>query len=168
MFVQKLEIMRKIVIPTDFTVESLQLIEYAFLNFLDTKLDIVLVAGFKLPDTRWKIAHFREGKQIKNLLSEEFNEAKRIIELQHKEDIENINFELFTGVNLFAFQDFIEQCQVTDAIIPKNNSLHSSNRKWFDTTKFIKKNVKNVIEVPFELKRKVPPKKRSLAGIFNL
>ena len=160
--------MRKILIPTDFTVQSLQLVEYALLNFPNTKLDIILIAGFKLPDTRWSIFHFSEREQIRKQLSEEFNEAKRLIVLEHKEAITNITIQLFSGINSFAFQNFLEQLHVDDAIIPKGYSLYCPSGKWFDTTGFIKKNVKNVIEVPVERTEKVPQKKYSLIRLFNL
>jgi hypothetical protein len=160
--------MRKILIPTDFTIESLQLVEYALLNFPNTKLDIILIAGFKLPDTRWAIFHFSEREQIREQISEEFNATKRRIVFEHKKAIENITIQLFSGINSFAFQDFLEQLHVDDAIIPKGGSLYNPNRKWFDTTGFIKKNVKNVIEVPFEFTERVPQKGYSFVRLFNL
>lgn len=160
--------MRKILIPTDFTVQSLQLVEFAFINYPNTKLDIILIAGFKLLDTRWAIFHFSEREQIRKQLSEEFFEAKRLIVREHKEAIDNITIQLFSGVNSFAFQNFLEQLHVDDAIIPKANSLYCPSGKWFDTTMFIKKNVKNVIEVPVELTEEVPQRKYSLISLFNL
>lgn len=160
--------MRNILIPTDFTIASLQLIEYALLNFPNTKLNIVLIAGFRSPDTRWTIFHFNEREQIRKQISEEFNEAKRLLIREHKEVIENITFQLFTGVNSFAFQNFLQQHEVTDAVIPKSNSIQYPSRKFFDTTKFIKKNVKNIIEVPVEFTEEVPQKKYSLISLFNL
>ena len=160
--------MRNILIPTDFTIASLQLIEYALLNFPNTKLNIVLIAGFRLPDTRWAVFHFSESKQIRMQLSEEFIEAKHLIIREHKEAIENITFQLFSGVNSFAFQNFLEQLHLDYAVIPKGNTLYYPNRKWFDTTRLIKKNVKNIIEVPVELKEEVSQKKYSLISLFNL
>ncbi len=160
--------MRKILIPTNFTIDSLQLLDYAILNFPNDKLDIILVAGYRLPDTRWAITHFREREQISKQLSESFNESKRRIVLEHQNNIENISFELFTGVNSFAFQNFLEQLNAEDAIIPKNQKLQCPNSKWFDTTHFLKKNVKNVIEVPVELEEEETDWKFSLTSIFNL
>jgi hypothetical protein len=160
--------MKNILIPTDFTIESLQLIEYALLNFPNTKLNIVLIAGLRLPDTRWAIFHFSQSEQIKKQLSDEFNEAKRLIIHEHKEAIGNITFQLFSGVNSFAFQNFLEQLNADDAVIPQGNSLYCPKRKWFDTTRLIKKNVKNVIEVPVELTKEVSQKKYSIISLFNL
>ena len=160
--------MRKIIIPTDFTVESLQLIEYAILNFPSTKLDIVLIAGFRLPDTRWGLTHFSERKQIAKQMSQEFNSNRRRIIVEHKDAIERISFKLFCGINSCAFQNFLEHIEAHDAIIPQDKKLQCRSNKWFDTTRFIKKNIENVIEVPFECKEEIPQKKYSLVSLFNL
>jgi len=160
--------MRRILIPTDFTINSLQLVEYAILNFPDTKLDIVLIAGYRLPDTRWGVTHFHEREKIREQVSGKFKEAKRRIVLEHKNAIETISFELFTGVNSFAFQNFLEQINVDDAVVPSKKALFCPNSKWFDTTDFIKSNMKNVIETPIEISEEVTDKKFSLISLFNL
>ncbi|EDM44599.1 hypothetical protein SCB49_13545 [unidentified eubacterium SCB49] len=159
--------MRKILIPTDFTVESLQLAEYAVLNYPDTKLDITFVAGHKMPSSRWEVTHFNKREQIQKYLTPEFKEAKRSIILQHANTIENLTIELFTGTNSFAFQNFLEQMNAQDAIVPDVETLNCSNKKWFNTTKFIKKNIENVIEVPVEKSEPVQQNKFSFISLFN-
>ncbi|GEQ87034.1 hypothetical protein ULMS_25420 [Patiriisocius marinistellae] len=160
--------MRKILIPTNFTVESLQLVEYAILNYPDAKLDIKLIAGYKLPNTRWGITHFNEREQIRKLFNEDFEKAKRHLVFEYKKNIEVFSFELFTGANSFAFQNFLEQVGAEEAVVPKEKSLSSSNKNCFDVTNFIKKNVKNVIEVPVEFSEEVTERKFSLISLLNL
>lgn len=160
--------MRKVIIPTNFTVESLQLVEYAILNFPNSKLDIILNAGFRLPETRWDLIHFNETEQIAKQLSKEFIENKRRLILEHKDSINKISFEIFSGVNSFAFKNFLAQIAADSAIIPKDSKLQCRSNRWFDTTGFIKKNIKNAIQVPFEDAVHVPQKKYSLVNLFNL
>lgn len=168
MFAQKLEKMRKVLIPTDFTVESLQLVEYAILNFPDTKLDIRLVSGYRMPNTRWALIHFNESELVRKQFTKSFKNAKRRILREHNNNIERLTFELFTGVNSFAFENLLEQIDTDDAIVPKGTALNGSSNNWFDTTNLIKKNVKNVIEVQMEPTEEVPQKKFSLISLFNL
>ncbi|MET7028329.1 hypothetical protein [Sediminicola luteus] len=159
--------MRKVLIPTDFTIESLQLIEYAILNFPDKKLDIILIAGHKLPDTRWDLTRFRTRTQVRKQLNEKFNASIHRINMEHKKNIERISFELFTGINSYAFRNFLEQLDAHDAVVPKQKTLYCEDRKWFDTTKFIKKNVKNIIEAPMECTEEVPQRKFSILSLFS-
>ncbi|MCB0704215.1 MAG: hypothetical protein KDC34_02855 [Saprospiraceae bacterium] len=160
--------MKKVLIPTDFSVDSLQLVEYAVLNNPKSKLHIIFVAGFRLPDTRWGLTHFSQSEEVHKQCTDDFITAKRSLMLEHKKSIETISFELFTGENSFAFQNFLKQLNAADTIIPKEKSLYSRNKKWFDTTEFLRKNVRNVTEVPVGRAVEIPQLKFSLINLFNL
>ncbi len=155
MFTGKIKEMKNILIPTDFTVESLQLVEYATLNHPESMLNITLVAGFHLPQSFWGIAHYSEREQVNNQLSEEFNAFRRRLVIEHKSTINNITIKLFTGVTAYAFKNFLEQLEVKDAVVPKDGFLYNSSRSWFDTTVFLRKTVSHVVEVAMERAQKV-------------
>jgi hypothetical protein len=159
---------KKIFIPTDFTPESLELVEYAILNHPDTQLDIILLAGFRQPEKRWDNFHLNLGGEIRRQLNSPFKTSKNRLLLEYKNNIARISIELFTGVNSYAFQNFLERHGVEDALIPNREILHYRSKKWFDTTRFLKENVKNVIEVPIERAEKVSQWRFSLASLFNL
>lgn len=160
--------MKKVLIPTDFTLESLQLIEYAILNFPKTKLNIVLVNGFKLPETRWGLYQFSAGREINRLTTEKYINAKKVFFREHSDAIQSLGIELFTGRNSPAFQNFSEQLEITDAIVPKGDFLNFSHPQCFDPTPFIKKNIQNVIEIPLETAVEHRKVKFSLTSLLNL
>jgi hypothetical protein len=160
--------MKRVLIPTDFTVESLQLIEYAILNFPKTKLEIVLVYGFKMPDTRWGLTHFSAIREVNKLTTETYAKAKNVFVREHSDAIDDLRFELFTGLNSFAFQNFSEQWGVKDAIVPRGKFLNFNGSQCFDPTRFIKKNIDNVIEIPFETTVERQQVKFSISSLLNL
>jgi len=160
--------MKRVLIPTDFTVESLQLIEYAILNFPQTKLDVVLVYGFRMPETKWGLAHFSATKEINKLNTETFAKAKNAFVREHSDAIQDLRFELFTGYNSSAFQNFIEMLDVKDAIVAKGKFLHFDSVRCFDPTRFIKKNIENVIEIPLETTVEHQKVKFSISSLLNL
>lgn len=160
--------MKRILIPTDFTVESLQLVEYAILNFPKTKLDIILVYGFKMPDMKWGLAHFSARREINKLSTESFTKAKNVLVREHSDAIERLNIELFTGYNSCAFQNFTEPLEVNDAIVPKGKFLHFDHSRCFDPTRFIKKNIQNIIEIPLAVNEERQRPKFSLTSLLNL
>lgn len=139
--------MKKIIIPTDFTVESLQLIEYAILNYPDEKLDITLAFGYKIPLHEIEIIKFSAISVIHKTTSEKFLRAKKNILIEHSDRLNSINIELFCGLNSVVFQNFLSEHKIQDAIVPQNKFLCLKNNKCFDLTSLIKKNVKKVIEV---------------------
>ncbi len=150
----------KILIPTDFTVTSLQLVEYAILNYPNTKLDIILIAGCRLPQNRMGVTHFSKREQLRTQMADGFEDAQRQILKEYKNNINTFSYELFTGVNSLAFQNFLEQLAADAAIIPSDKILHGQNKKWFNATNFIKKKVKHLIEVPLELLNEAAPYKK--------
>ncbi len=159
--------MKKVLIPTDFSVESLQLVEYAIVNNPNTDLRIVLVAGYKQPDNRWALTHFIKSEVIHKKLSDDYIVAKRSLMREHA-CIKAISFDLFTGKNSIAFQNFLEIIEIEDTIVPKNNFLKCDGSKWFDITKYIKKNAQNVTEVLIETSMETPHQKFSLNNLLNL
>lgn len=139
--------MKKIFIPTDFSVESLQLIDYAILNYQDPKLNIVLIAGFKLPESRMDVMTFSPGKVVLKLTDSAFLKAKNNYLEEHSDRINCISIELFTGLNSFAFKNFAQTLQITNAIVPKDDFLAFSNKKTFNPIPFIRKNIQHVADV---------------------
>ena len=159
--------MKKILIPTNFSVDSLQLIEYAILNNPQCKLDIILVAGHTLSNNRWTIAHFCKSEEVRKQYANGFLAAKRSLMRVYKESINTLSYELFTGNNSIAFRHFLDQLDADATIIPKTKLLPGKSRKWFDPTRFLKKQVRNVIEVPIEQQVATSPQKSFLLNLLN-
>ncbi len=159
--------MKRVLIPTDFTVASLQLVEYAILNFPKTHLDIILIYGFRLPDNRWGLTHFSQVREINKLVGGPYAQAKNILVREHSDVIKHIRIELFTGFNSFAFQNFLEKLDVRDAIVPEGKFLQFNNISCFDTSFYIKKNIENVIEIPIEAGKDYPKAKFSFSSLLN-
>jgi hypothetical protein len=57
---------------------------------------------------------------------------------------------------------------VDDAIVPKGNFLNYSHSRCFDPSRFIRKNIANVIEIPSETTRELQKSKFSLSSLLNL
>ncbi|TXF89137.1 hypothetical protein FUA23_11540 [Neolewinella aurantiaca] len=161
--------MKRILIPTDYTPESLQLIEYAFLNFPDTRLDIVLLAGCKMFESKWRIMHFTPQDFIYQQMNDEFIQEKRHMILEHKGQLGQIQFELFTGSNSFAFQNFLLTLDADTAVLPDDGVLMNPDRKWFDTTSYLRKSVANIIQAPVERRNNQPARQQTLFNsLFDL
>jgi hypothetical protein len=146
----------------------LQLIEYAILNFPKTKLHVILVYGFRLPDSRWGLTHFSAKREINRLTTESYAKAMRTFLREHSGDIDRLQIELFSGCNSFAFQNFSEQLDVKDAVVPKGKFLQFDQPKCFDPIRLIKKNMEHVIEIPLEMDRVPQKTKFSLLSLLNL
>ena len=139
--------MKKILLPTDFSIKSLQLIEYAVLNFRETPIDILLVSGYRLPWNSWDLVNFSHSRELRTLTDRDYLKAKAILLQEHSHEIRQIETELFTGTNGQAFRHFIERHEVTDALIPSEKFLNYKSQRTFDPSSLIRKHVNTVKEV---------------------
>lgn len=160
--------MKKILIPTNFSVDSLQLVEHAILNNPRCKLNIILIAGHTLPNNRWTITHFNKSEEVRKQYSDGFLAAERSLMREYKESIDTLTFELFTGHNSIAFRHFLKQLDADTTVIPKTKLLQGKSKKWFDTTAFLKQQVPHVIEVPIRQQVATSPPKSFLRNLLNL
>ena len=160
--------MKRVLIPTDFTVQSLQLIDYAILNFPNDILDIILISGFELNENLWSMRNYSEQREVNKLCSESYTKAKRIFLREHRDNIERLHIRLFTGHNNVAFQNFVDQNALDTAIIAGEGFLQYQQSRAFDSSTYIKACIKNIIEIPLEQKSSYKNPQLSISTIYNL
>ncbi|WP_422080848.1 hypothetical protein [Ulvibacterium sp.] len=146
--------MRKILIPTDFSVWSLKLAEYAFGLYPEEIIDLLLVYPYKLELSDSEFYRFSPRRIIAELNSKEFKSAKNQLVNRFYININNIEMELFTGINSLAFQNFRDRHQIKTAVVPQKGFLDFSHSSAFDPLHLIQNNIKEVHSISVE--RNVP------------
>lgn len=140
--------MRKtILIPTDFTVTSLNTLKAVLNNNpSDTSLDIILLHGITSSDSIRDLLFFSKMKQIDSLSSDEFEEAYEVLCNKFDSQINSFKIDLFSGYNQAAFNSYIKTNKV-EKIFISNGKQKLSNRKSFDLGRFIRKSPVEVITI---------------------
>lgn len=154
--------MRKtILIPTDFTVNSLNTLKTVLANnSSDTSLDIILLHGLTLSDSIRELLFFSKMKQIDSLTNNEFEEAYEVLCNKFDSQINSFKIDLFTGYNQTAFNSYLKANKV-EKIFIANRKQKLSHRKSFDLSPFIRKSNVEVItlntntEIPQQEKGKI-------------
>lgn len=138
--------MRKtILIPTDFTVNSLNTLKTVLTNnSSDTSLDIILLHGLTLSDSIRELLFFSKMKQIDSLTNNEFEEAYEVLCNKFDSQINSFKIDLFTGYNQTAFNSYLKANKV-ETIFISNGKQKLSHRKSFDLSPFIRKSNVEVI-----------------------
>lgn len=113
--------MKKILIPTDFTVDSLLLLRKALDTCTDSKVDIILVYGAHLTSAISDLLYYSKKRHIENLANTEFNEGKAILINKYKERINSLTIDLFIGATQSAFNSFIEGLNITTIYTPSTS-----------------------------------------------
>lgn len=142
--------MKKILVPTDFTVDSLTILKSTLENHPNEKLDIVLVHGVSLSNSISDLIFFNKHHFISSLENKEFCEARDIIKNKFESNINSLVSDVFIGFTKNAFQNYVEANNITEAYIPVNYKLKKTNARSLDILSYIKKTIPTVYEVQLE------------------
>ncbi|QWX82613.1 hypothetical protein H0I23_09030 [Cellulophaga sp. HaHaR_3_176] len=160
--------MKKVIIPTDFSIKSLQLIAHVAQFYPDELTDVLLVYGYRISDIDDKLSHSSSSQIIRKLADGDFLEAKADMQKKFCLNINSIHLDVFTGTNSFAFQNYRDSHQIHDAIIPNKGFLKFSGSSCFDPSKYISKNIATVCNVNLANDFEPKKKQRSKSFIKNL
>lgn len=155
---------KTVLIPTDFTIQSLNILKTFLNQNPNNQYNIVLTHGINIGDSIRDLLFFSKNKQIEILSNEAFNEAFEVIKNKFGSQINSIKIDFFTGNNQAAFNNFIEGNQINQIVDP-NYKMTFSTRKSFDFSRFFNK-CKAEITVMEITNHLNIPEKGNLAEVF--
>jgi hypothetical protein len=158
---------KTVLIPTDFSIESLNLVKYAAQAAVSEPVNVLLVHGVRQSDSIMDLLFFSRNKTILKLQNADFDEACKVLRNKYDSRINSFRIEIFSGFTQSAFQKFLEAHRVNEILIPKSYILKLTSDRSFDLLPFIKTSPCEVTEVawrPFEN----APEKNLLAEVFLL
>ncbi|MCD2448988.1 hypothetical protein GO003_001075 [Methylicorpusculum oleiharenae] len=138
---------RTILIPTDFSVGSLNLVKQTIDSSNNNTLHFVLTHCLFLPDEPGELLYFSKTELIRSLKSREFNRACKTIRERYPAEKMRITSELFTGLNQTAFNHFIDANQIDEAVIPKQYQPTLNLKSSFNPLPFIRKSRLKITEI---------------------
>ncbi len=139
----------KILIPTDFHVESLNTLKLA-MNHLETyEVDVVLMYAQDLGNSITDLLFYNPKKLVESLRTKEFDEALSILKNRFETRIKSISYEIFHGYRVKLMEDFIESKKIDSIFLPKSYHLQMS-KNGFDTIPLIKKSKLTYKELDWE------------------
>ena len=139
---------RTILIPTDFTVQSLSVIRNAMTFLGDTGVSVLLVHGIFLPDSIPDLLFFSKTKLIQSLETDEFVWSCGLLRNRFQTKIDSLEVDIFTGINVAAFNNYLEANRIHEAFIPENYRFLPRNKRSFDIIPFIQKSSLSITRVP--------------------
>ena len=126
-----------ILIPTDFTVASLNLLKHALKDHKDEKRNYVLVFECNLGDSITDLLFLSKSTLVSSYASETFNEGLDILKSRFSDGIDSIRIEPFYGFTKAAFRNFTDANHVEKAYLPSKEIVFGSHKEM----KFIYTNI---------------------------
>lgn len=139
---------RTILVQTDFTVNSLNLIIKALESAPDSEqVTLVLGYGINLTDSITELLFFSEAKLLSALRSEHFDEALDVIRNRYSKNIRSIEFKLFSGYTNSAFKNYVSGIGITEAFVDRGLEMTLPRNRSFDINPYILKSSLPTTEV---------------------
>lgn len=122
----------QILIPTNFSVESLNMVREVVENNNELNADIILACGVHPPDSITELLFFSKRKLKDNYISEEFMNALRFLQNRYPQQINSINIELIVYNTKSFVKNFLDANHIETVYLPSNGKLFLPNKECFD------------------------------------
>lgn len=129
---------KKILIPIDFRIESLNTLKYALEERKQEQSRIILMYSEYSSDSITELLFYHPAKITKALASSHFNDAINIIKNTYESSLHSFKIELFHGLSRNAFLNFYEAHGIDLVYLPKDYNL-KPHKNGFDPIPLIKK-----------------------------
>lgn len=156
---------KTVLIPTDFSIESLNLFKHASQEANDGAINVIFFHGVSLNFSITDLLFYSKKALVASLSNNDFHNACEIITNKFASRIYSTRIEIFTGTKQHAFEQFVEANRVNEILIPKEYTFKFSDSRSFDPTPFVKKSSLPVKEVAWTRSTSVP-EKNLLAELF--
>jgi hypothetical protein len=156
---------KTVLVPIDFTIESLNTLKITLNDLVDTQVNVVLMYSEYTSDSITELLFYSPEKRLKTLLKPEFMEALTAIKNRFENVIDCISIEFFHGYGVNAFVNFVEGKKIDIISIPSEYKLKPQSN-GFDPLPIIKKSKLPYQEVNW-LPNKYAPKEEELSHLFN-
>lgn len=139
---------KKILVPIDFSVESLNTLKYA-LKEIEEEVEVVLMYSEHLTDSITDLIFYSPDERQKALITVEFNEGLAILKTRFESVLTKTIIKFFHGYNANAFRSFAVGCNIDNIYIPKNFRLKPLEN-GFDPISIIRKSKLSFREIEWE------------------
>ncbi|AYN66508.1 hypothetical protein D1013_03470 [Euzebyella marina] len=129
---------KKILIPTDFTTQSLELVQQTLEASSDRPLQIVLVHGCYPSLSITDMLFFSKTRIINQLQSEDFVEACKVLKNKYDSKLNSLTVDIITSNNESYFKNYLEGNKITHTIVPNEGFLNFKKVQGIDTIALLK------------------------------
>ncbi|MBK9300793.1 MAG: hypothetical protein IPN14_09340 [Bacteroidetes bacterium] len=137
---------KNILIPIDFTIESLNTLKFALEENKNEQLTVVLMYATHLSDSITELLFYSQYKIIQKLINQPFKDAINIINNTYESTLQILKIETFHGFHINALKHFLDAHHIEMIYIPLNYRLRT-NKNSFDPIPMLKKSTFKYKEV---------------------
>lgn len=138
---------KKVLVPTDFTVKSLNLVVDVIENADDEQLEIVLLHGISPSDSISDMLFTSRSKVLRSLQTTEFIDSCNLIKNKFQSRIKSMYADVITGNSRAYFNNYIEANGIDEVYLPVSYKMNFRNKRSFDVCSLLKNVPVKTIEI---------------------
>lgn len=131
--------MKNILIPTDFSVESLSWTKSLLNQFKQERLNIVLIHVFLISDSILDLMLLSRRSKEYEYVSNEFWQACKHVEQRYHPQINSIQVKCFYGSTVAVFKNYLAANRIDLIVCPDDYRFKKLGKASFDPYQLIKK-----------------------------
>lgn len=156
---------KRILIPTDFSVESLNTLRKALDSLGDTEVVVILMHSEYLSDSITELLFYDPEVKRRAMITPAFQEAINILKNKYDSIFTDMRIECFHGYGVSAFKNFVEGQKIDIIFIPKSYTLQPP-KNGFDPIPIIKRSKLTSYEMDWPKSNDISDVQH-LASLFN-
>lgn len=134
------QMIRKIITPTDFSIESLNILKPLLNRYSNQEqLEVIFIHGYLTGNGITDLLFISKSRIINSLSTPEFDEALDIIRNKYTDRIAAIRKELFFGGTQRAFNNFLDGLKPAEVFIPDQYRYKFINKRSFELSRYLEK-----------------------------
>ncbi len=159
---------KRILIPTDFSIESLNVLK-AFLQKENTteQYDVVFSCGYYMSESITDLLFFSKYKILRGLNTDTFMDALSIIQNKYSTSLRSVTVDLFTGSSQTSFDDYLTGQKIESVVFSEQSKFKPCFKKSFDLSKLIKKSTVNKTNIAYKSTTHQSVEADNIAVLFN-
>lgn len=131
--------MKKVImLPTDFSVESLNTLKLALGRNEGKKVHVLLVYGEHASDSITELMFYKPVNTIRTLRNEDFDEALSVLKNRYESTIASLNIKVINHASVAVLHNFVEANGISEIFLPRHYQFELP-KNGFDLTPLVKK-----------------------------
>jgi hypothetical protein len=141
-------IMKTILFPTDFTPQSLSILEQYIKGVSASRSTIILFAAFEMPDSEQDVIGAGNKPHLQ-VMNEEFRKGCKRLKEKYAERIGNIYYKYMYGNTGKVFKNYLEFNEVDEVFFPDGYQLIQPHQRFINPGSLLNNtSVKIIREIP--------------------
>lgn len=124
--------MKRILIPTDFSISSLNLVKSALEQLENESHHITMIVGRESSSSITDLLFYSKEKALKDLMSNDFIDAIQLIQNRYSTKIASISFDILHSQNKNYIKNYIEGNSIDLLILPEQLSFPKTEKRGLD------------------------------------